>query len=382
MRKASTFHDKAMFLAEMADKLRATNAADARGLYRQAFEMERSAAFQFLRKTGVEPTRSVLFRSAASLALECDDFIEAERMICHGLAAEPPVDIRIELRHLYEQMHFRLFLQETELDLIEHQIVVSLWGEGVAPDFVLLREVLERLKKAERLIYRTAERKCGLPFDEESDSPQAIRRQFPIYQRMQMAASYAVVLQIGQTDRQLALPFHVDAAAIVSEVIDCLALYACANISELHERIDDSAYRRNFESLAKSLYPKKKTGISGVGIAGRTSDGKMKAIELVEPPQMQIDAALDGSDTGEVIQIVGVLYFAKSTERTRRVEIKDDAGNTHPIDVQEGMMADVVRPFFEARVVADVSRSINGKLRLIGVNLESDNPEGHGDANA
>jgi len=84
------------------------------------------------------------------------------------------------------------------------------------------------------------------------------------------------------------------------------------------------------------------------------------------------------ADVTEVIQIVGVLNAAKSKKRTRRVEIEDDSGTTHEIDVQEGMIADVVRPFFEARVVADVSRSTNGKLLLLNVNLEGDNPEGDG----
>ena len=52
----------------------------------------------------MEPTRSILFRSAASLAISCEEYVAAEQMICDGLAGSPPPDIRRELRSLYEQI--------------------------------------------------------------------------------------------------------------------------------------------------------------------------------------------------------------------------------------------------------------------------------------
>jgi hypothetical protein len=47
-----------------------------------------------------EPTRSVLHRSAASLAVECCQLREAERLIGRALAGNPPPDIADELRDL------------------------------------------------------------------------------------------------------------------------------------------------------------------------------------------------------------------------------------------------------------------------------------------
>jgi hypothetical protein len=374
VKKATALHQQAMVMADRADQARdALSPEVARELYRHAFELERSAALEFLRKPAIEPTRSVLFRSAASLALDCGEFLEAEKMVCHGLAADPPADLRAELRHLYEQMHFRVFLQDSELRLIGQQIVVSLWGDAVAPDFVPLREVVERLKRAERLIYRTAERKSGLQFSEDADSPIAIRQRFPIYQKMPMAASYAVVLQVGQTDRQLTLPFAADAADIVAEVVDCIGLYNSENVTELEERIPDAAYRRNFTSIVNKMYPRT-PGIN-VGIAGMTSQGKMTIIELVRPPHLPINQPAfeqPEAETQQSIQIVGELFSAKSTVRTKRVEIKDNEGNTHTIDVPKGMLADVVRPYFEARVVADVLRASDGTLLLVDVHGESE----------
>jgi hypothetical protein len=47
-----------------------------------------------------EPTRSVLHRSAASLAIKCGEYEEAERLIATALNGKPPDDIAAELRDL------------------------------------------------------------------------------------------------------------------------------------------------------------------------------------------------------------------------------------------------------------------------------------------
>ncbi|OAD22641.1 hypothetical protein THIOM_001545 [Candidatus Thiomargarita nelsonii] len=58
------------------------------------------AAMLLLNDYEIEPTRSVLFRSAACLALDFDDYREAERMIAFGLSGNPPLEILEELREL------------------------------------------------------------------------------------------------------------------------------------------------------------------------------------------------------------------------------------------------------------------------------------------
>jgi hypothetical protein len=65
-----------------------------------AFEQERSAANLVADQLDFEPTRSVLHRSAASLAVECLQLREAERLIGRALAGNPPPDIADELRDL------------------------------------------------------------------------------------------------------------------------------------------------------------------------------------------------------------------------------------------------------------------------------------------
>ncbi len=99
----SSLHETAMAFAEQAltsqDSLRASK------LFRSAFEHERKAAELLENALDYEPTRSVLYRSAATLARDCRDYGEAKRLIQKGLMGRPPDDIAHELKELLELVH-------------------------------------------------------------------------------------------------------------------------------------------------------------------------------------------------------------------------------------------------------------------------------------
>lgn len=107
MKPFKDLHHEAMRLAdEAAAKRRQGNGALAGERLRQAFACERQAADLVAADFSLEPTRSVLHRSAASLALECGELREAERLIAVALSGDPPADIAEELRDLLEQVYF------------------------------------------------------------------------------------------------------------------------------------------------------------------------------------------------------------------------------------------------------------------------------------
>lgn len=94
-------HNKAMDLAFFGDReMNAGNEQKAKELYHEAFEAEREAAFTAQDNGTPEPGLSILFRSAASLALQCKEYREAERIIAHALAGNPTNEIAAELREL------------------------------------------------------------------------------------------------------------------------------------------------------------------------------------------------------------------------------------------------------------------------------------------
>ena len=54
-----------------------------------------------------EPTRSVLFQGAATLALESEQEQEAERMIRYALLGNPPKQIKLELYEMLEELRIK-----------------------------------------------------------------------------------------------------------------------------------------------------------------------------------------------------------------------------------------------------------------------------------
>lgn len=99
-------HTRAMEMADQADLLKRQGKEDeALPLYKESLQFEREAAYLARRQQVGEPTESVLFRSAASLAYILKDYREAERLVCMGLAGNPPVEIAEELRSLYDTVN-------------------------------------------------------------------------------------------------------------------------------------------------------------------------------------------------------------------------------------------------------------------------------------
>jgi hypothetical protein len=88
-----TLHHQAMELVDRAVlEKQQGNVSAGLALLKSAFEQERSAADLVADQFDFEPTRSILHRSAATIA--------AERLIGRALSGNPPADIADELRDL------------------------------------------------------------------------------------------------------------------------------------------------------------------------------------------------------------------------------------------------------------------------------------------
>lgn len=106
MNQIQDLHKQAMDFAEMAQvaKLKG-DSVSALQLSKQAFEKERLAAELIVSNLEAEPTRSVLHRSAATLAIDCGEMAAAERLIAIALSGNPPQEIAEELKDLFVQIN-------------------------------------------------------------------------------------------------------------------------------------------------------------------------------------------------------------------------------------------------------------------------------------
>lgn len=104
MTSVDELHHKAMDFAALGlREQRYGNIKKALPLFRQALEQE-CAAIDALEEY-IEPTYSVLHRSAATLALDCNELRKAEQLAAKALAKEPPDFVADELREVLEQVY-------------------------------------------------------------------------------------------------------------------------------------------------------------------------------------------------------------------------------------------------------------------------------------
>ena len=109
MNPVSELHNKAMELADSAFHAQRRGRSDeARPLFEQAYEKEMAAIAELERLGRVEPNYSVLHRSAAWLALNCDRPRDAEKIAAKALAQDPHPEIAEELRDVLEKAFARL----------------------------------------------------------------------------------------------------------------------------------------------------------------------------------------------------------------------------------------------------------------------------------
>jgi Zn-dependent peptidase ImmA (M78 family) len=72
-------------------------------LLKRALGFEKAAADSVATRVDLEPTRSVLHRSAANLALRVGDHATAVQYVDTGLQGHPPTEIKLELQSVREQ---------------------------------------------------------------------------------------------------------------------------------------------------------------------------------------------------------------------------------------------------------------------------------------
>lgn len=103
------------------------------GLLTRALGFEKAAADSVATRVDLEPTRSVLHRSAANLALRVGDHATAIQYVETGLKGDPPTEIKLELETVREQA---LVLQALTAD----------YRRKLPPRKTLVQQILDRYR--------------------------------------------------------------------------------------------------------------------------------------------------------------------------------------------------------------------------------------------
>jgi hypothetical protein len=114
MNRWEEFHKQARELFDRALIARDSSLATSVELFRKAFELERTAVSLLQDNKSSEPTRSTLYQSAASMAVECGEFEIAKELALEGLTGNPPKEIRAQLNDLLQAMQSAQGLEDTK----------------------------------------------------------------------------------------------------------------------------------------------------------------------------------------------------------------------------------------------------------------------------
>ena len=357
-------HRDAMRFAERAKTARIGGLdEEAFELTRRAFELEREAAQSLLASFDAEPARSVLFRSAATLALECGELAEARRLAFQGLAGFPPREIADEIHEIVEESDFQRHLATKGVKLQPDEFQISLVGPMVSTGIAPSAAVLSRVESLKNLVFRTGERIAGMEYRSRGRRRQAIERDYEVFLSAPRAGSFTLSVHIGQPE-QLSIPGLAKAELVVHELFDCFDLLESKPEERLRERIGNEAYYANFVSLARKIGPDG-DAVRWVGLSSARG-AESRHVELKATSE---SSTVPDVTTGKVeeatkeTKVQGVLRWADATKDAETVLVIDAEGRSHRVRIPPGV-DDIVKPHWLDEVVVTGARDRRGTILL------------------
>jgi hypothetical protein len=341
-------HNKAMKLSQLAFIAREKGDIEkAEDLAREAYSFESKAADLIPFEKSSEPTRSIMYLSAASLAFQCKEFHEAQRLVSKGLSGYPSKRIEQELKNLFAQANFEHHLQTKEIEIEEEVLKLSFKGNAVGYGIIPYNEFINRISKMYNLIDRVIQRKSGRIY-------QQVGRTFNYFTPMvsaPSAGSINITFKLGKSlDKQQPLFFN--ASDIINEIIKGIELINNFDEIGLMKLIGDESYYNNFIALAKNIAP------DGDKINFISFSSKSKSVTFTRSKKdIEIQRKSKLLENAEFVKIEGVLNLAKS-KKEDIIGLTADDGKEYELIIEKGM-DDLVVSYWKKWVI--VTGNYDGK---------------------
>jgi hypothetical protein len=387
METIKDLHQNAMNLAEEAFIVQ-RNGDDmkANELFSKSLSLEQKAAEQLPLNIDSEPTRSILYRSAASLAYNCKEYELADRLIAIGLSGYPPAEIKEELKNLYEDVNFMRHLKSNGLIMDKSQWLMTIAGNVVSYGATAADYLMMRVERVSSLFYRTVERMLKQPYRTTGSVDKIVKQQYGLYINCFAPRSFAVSFQIGTPDPQVEIPgiektMPIEPELVVDEIMNCFEIFESNEPKKLKEHITDKNYYENFIGLAKQIAPDGEK----INLVGFTAvrGGKDKPVAL-RKSRKEIREDFKEIDTGKEIDKSkipflksGVLMYANTPVRRTYGTVKlleKDTNRKYDLKVPISIMKDVVQPYYEEHVSIRGYEK-DGKIYLEEINSISDDQD-------
>ncbi|MCY3833010.1 MAG: hypothetical protein OXG85_08325 [Chloroflexi bacterium] len=352
-RRVNQLHREAMDLADESFVARLEKDKE-RYLHftRLALEKAAAAADLMVDEEDIEPTRSVLHRSAATLAWRCEEYDRAKRLIYRALAGNPPAEIEFELNDLLGDIKLAL----SSIYLNEKHLRLTLEGNDIAFGRAPAKLLVTRILSIEDMLYATA----NVPI--------------PLYYDAVGASSFFVDLTVSRESQQT-LPGFDNFDELVEPLIKSLDLLNRGRIDALEEKMANPRLFGDFVTAARKLAPDGDS-ISSVSLQASIA-GSVQAItfernqsELSEiriPRVAKQEFTIHATE--KTVRRVGVLQLADGREESV-CELKTEGDGTWVIEVGDEIIHEVLGSFWKKRVEVEGQRMRRARS-LKRIHLES-----------
>ena len=359
-------HEQAMDWADKARAARRERDDDTYLKYLEnAFELEKKAALM-IQSEESEPTRSVLHRSAASLAYKCKMYREAEWLISRALAGNPPREIIGELRRLNRKVLLELRLADKNVSVSDQEFSMNLDGNQIIEGLAPVDLITHRITKLKKIFWNTIRQANGMAF---GSSAQLQNQKYTLWVSAWAPSSIDVILKLGVSG-QMSLSNIGGFDIIFNRVMTNFSLLNSGSFDQLQNHIADNDYYRNFVALAKEIAP---DGDEVVTVnLGAVIDGRKKLLQFNRKQQEFSDVPLPDlfqsangiQTTDEIVSIRGELLYADGMAEPKQVKLVDIySGETWKVYVPDALMKDIVQPNF-GEVVKIVGKRVARRRTL------------------
>lgn len=159
-------HERAMHLAEEARLTEKSNGKQqqAKLLWAAAFDHERRVAQSLLPRFDLEPSRGIIFRSAAALALRFGDYDTAEKHAAQGLAGSVDEKVAHELRDILDEVQLLRHMANYDSMLGEEKLHIGMTGARVSASAIEADLLVDHIRILRRIVLRLQELRMGYQF--------------------------------------------------------------------------------------------------------------------------------------------------------------------------------------------------------------------------
>jgi hypothetical protein len=201
-------HDRAMAIVDQAREAERTGDKKRRAaLLRAAYHLEQQAARSLEPVPESEPTRTVLFRSASSLAFQVEDYQEACNLVFDGLTRNSPEEYAAELLEIANDAKFRLQLIGQNLQVPNSEITLTLRGPRVSIGLAPANQTDLILQRIEKLLRGRVKSFMKNKLGPGREWPVGKAKRFDVFMGPVAAGEFAVARCVSSTLRHPAWEF-------------------------------------------------------------------------------------------------------------------------------------------------------------------------------